>query len=67
MIICSYKTHKQKILIVDDSEMNRSILSDMLYAEYEIIEAEDGFQAVMLLEKWGTELSLMLLLSLIHI
>lgn len=61
MIICSYKTHKQKILIVDDSEMNRSILSDMLYAEYEIIEAEDGFQAVMLLEKWGTELSLMLL------
>ena len=28
-----------KILIVDDSEMNRSILTDMLGDEYEIIEA----------------------------
>ena len=33
---------KQKILIVDDSEMNRSILADMLGDEYEIIEAENG-------------------------
>ena len=29
---------KQKILIADDSEMNRSILADMLESEYEIIE-----------------------------
>lgn len=29
----------QKILVVDDSEMNRSILADMLEDEYEIIEA----------------------------
>ena len=28
---------KQKILIVDDSEMNRSILADMLGEEYEIL------------------------------
>lgn len=33
---------KQKILIVDDSEINRSILADILGAEYEILEAEDG-------------------------
>ena len=37
---------KQKILIVDDSEMNRSILADMLGEEYEILEAEDGVQAI---------------------
>ena len=35
---------KQKILIVDDSELNRAILADMLDDEYEIIEAEDGLQ-----------------------
>ena len=29
---------KQKILIVDDSEMNRSILADMLGEEYEILK-----------------------------
>lgn len=52
---------KQKILIVDDSEMNRSILSDMLDNEFEIIEAEDGIHAVAVLQKkWG-EISLVLL------
>ena len=30
---------RQKILIVDDSEMNRSILTDILGPEYDIIEA----------------------------
>ena len=43
---------KQKILIVDDSEMNRSILADMLGEEYEILEAEDGVQAVAALQKY---------------
>ena len=30
---------KNKILIVDDSELNRSLLADMLLDEYEIMEA----------------------------
>ena len=30
---------KKKILIVDDSEMNRDILTGMLEDEYEIVEA----------------------------
>ncbi len=51
---------KEKILIVDDSEMNRSILADML-ADYEIIEAEDGVEAVEILSRRLPELSLMLL------
>lgn len=50
---------KDKILIVDDSEMNRSILADMLGENYEILEAEDGFQAVGILQK--TDIALMLL------
>lgn len=52
---------KEKILIVDDSEMNRSILADMLGDEYEIMEAENGVQAVDILQKQATEISLILL------
>lgn len=55
------KQDKQKILIVDDSEMNRAILSEMLGDEYEIIEAEDGAQAIAALQKHSVELSLVLL------
>lgn len=50
-----------KILIVDDSEMNREILSDMLDGQYEILEAENGIEALHLLYTHGTEISLMLL------
>ena len=52
---------KQKILIIDDAEINRSILSDMLGDEYEIIEAEDGVEGVAILQRMGTEISLVLL------
>lgn len=52
---------KQKILIVDDSEMNRSMLADMLGEEFEIIEACDGIEAVNLLRSYSVELSLVLL------
>ncbi len=41
---------REKILIVDDSEMNRAILSEMLEEDYEIIEAEDGYAAVSILQ-----------------
>lgn len=52
---------KEKILIVDDSEMNRCLLADMLGEEYEIIEAEDGMEAVAILQKQESEISLVLL------
>lgn len=55
------KKKKEKILIVDDSEMNRSILADMLDDEYEIIEAENGIIAVSILEKHLLDISLVLL------
>lgn len=52
---------KKKILIVDDSEINRSLLSDMLDDEYEIIEAENGMEASAILHEHEHEISLMLL------
>lgn len=57
----STRNKKQKILIVDDSEMNRSILADMLGEEYEIVEAVDGSEAVARLNLDSTDISLMLL------
>jgi len=54
-------TQKQKILIVDDSEMNRSILSNMLEDEYDILEAEDGAAAIAILQKHTLDISLVLL------
>ena len=33
---------KNKILIVDDAEINRSLLADILSVEYDIMEASNG-------------------------
>ena len=52
---------RQKILIVDDSEMNRSILVDMLGEEYDTIEVENGLMAVNELQKQAADISLVML------
>ncbi len=49
------------ILIADDSEMNRSLLADMLGSEYNILEAEDGMQALGYLQNDGVKIDLVLL------
>lgn len=49
------------ILVADDSEMNRSILRSMLEESYDIIEAEDGLQAIAILQQMEQEISLVLL------
>lgn len=50
-----------KVLVVDDSEINRSILSDMLGDRYEVIEAEDGQAAVDIMRGRKDEISLVVL------
>ena len=52
---------RAKILIVDDDAMNRVVLSDLLTDEYDIIEAKDGDEAIEILEKMATEITLVLL------
>lgn len=49
------------ILIVDDTEMNRSMLSDMLQDNYNIMEAANGMEAARLLQQRHEEISLVLL------
>ena len=54
-------TDRQKILIVDDSEMNRAILADMLGGEFDIIEAENGADGIAMMQKHSMDISLVLL------
>jgi response regulator RpfG family c-di-GMP phosphodiesterase len=49
------------ILIVDDVAMNRALLSDVLSDKYNIIEAENGNEALLLLRERTSEISLVLL------
>ena len=43
-------TEKRQILIVDDVELNRAILAELFQDSYEVLEAENGCQALELLE-----------------
>lgn len=51
----------EKILIVDDSEMNRAMLASILDGEYEVIEAADGEEACDVIDKYDTQISLIFL------
>lgn len=55
------KSNLPQLLVVDDSEMNREILKEILGKEYRILEACDGEEALKMLEQYGTEISLVLL------
>lgn len=54
-------THKYRILIVDDSEMNREILSSILGDEFDILEAADGKECISVIRKYGRDIALVLL------
>ena len=57
----AFQSEKPLVLIVDDSEMNRAILSEMLKDEYCILEADNGRTALDMVDRYGDELSLVLL------
>lgn len=52
---------KSRILIVDDSEMNRAILTEILGEKFDILEAVNGQECVDTLKEYGTSISLILL------
>ena len=52
---------KPTILVVDDSAMNRAMLQMVLGDTYDIIEVEDGEQAIAALQRHGLAISLVLL------
>ena len=55
------ETERLRILIADDSESNRELLTAMLKDGYDIVEAEDGEKAIEQLHEYGKGISLVLL------
>ena len=52
---------KYLILVVDDSEINRIMLMEMLKNSYDIIEASNGEEAIALIKAYGYKIDLILL------
>lgn len=54
---------KKKILVVEDNKMNRMLLCEIVTSVsiYEVLEAENGQEALRILKQYGEEISLILL------
>ena len=52
---------KKKILVVEDNMLNREMLKNILFPEYEILEAENGQEALSILQAQEGDISLILL------
>ena len=52
---------KQMLLVVDDSELNREILREMLRDDFRVLEVCNGRECVQMLEQYGMGISLVLL------
>lgn len=52
---------KKKILVVEDNSINRAMLAGILVSQYEVLEAENGQEALCVLEQYKDEISLILL------
>ena len=52
---------RRKLLLADDSELNRAILANMLEADFEIIEVSNGKEVLAALQAYRSSLSALLL------
>lgn len=52
---------RRLVLVVEDDEMNRGILCDLLEEEFDCLEAENGLEGLALLREYNRELSVVLL------
>ena len=57
----TYSAFKRKILIVEDSEINREILASLLEDEYDLLLAENGLEGFHVLQENGRSISAILL------
>ncbi len=53
--------HKKKLLVVDDIQLNRIILTELFEETYDIIEAQNGQIALSAIEEHGKDIALVLL------
>ena len=54
-------TEKKIMLVVDDMELNRAILCELFNDSYDVIEAENGREALQLIQKYGESIAIVLL------
>ena len=52
---------QKQILVVEDNELNRAMLSEILSGEYQVLEAENGQEALDILKQKKDSISLILL------
>ena len=52
---------KEKVLVVDDMQINRSILEDILDDEYSVVQAENGIEALRIVDDEKDHLAIILL------
>ncbi|MCF0262035.1 MAG: EAL domain-containing protein [Sphaerochaetaceae bacterium] len=52
---------KNNVLIIEDNELNRELLSSILEDTYNVIQAENGLQGLDILKQKGNQISLILL------
>lgn len=52
---------KRQILIVEDNDINRAVLSEILAPDYAVLEAENGKEALSVLKQYKEKISLILL------
>ena len=52
---------KKRILVVEDNELNRAALGEILSGEYEVLEAENGQEALEVLRQHKDSVALILL------
>lgn len=52
---------KKQILIVEDNELNRALLCEILSGDYQVLEAENGHQALEILQQCKEDIALILL------
>ena len=52
---------QKQILIVEDNELNRAMLSEILSVEYRVLEAANGQEALEILAEYKADISLILL------
>ena len=52
---------KRTVLVVEDNEMNREILCELLMDEYDVLEAENGVKGLEQLERHGDHIAAVLL------
>jgi len=58
---CPLSRQQKKLLVVDDIPINRLILADLFQEEYEVLEAENGQQALELILQYREQIAIVLL------